>query len=84
MENKTPLSSEILSEYGFRYISPGAGGQDEWSGYGYWSRNDEIHFLGTSNGKELFYNRNIKFKFIYLEEIQDLYSALYKKDLTKF
>lgn len=75
------LTEEWLIKFGFTYKRPGAGGQDSWSGYGFWSLND-ISFLGIKDGKILYYNRIRASQIAYVHQLQNLYFALTGEELT--
>ena len=70
-----PLDESWLIRAGFRYKNGRAGGQDEWDGYGLWS-NGDVYLLGHKNGKVLYYNRCVAFKYEYVHQLQNLFFAL--------
>lgn len=75
-----PLTAEWLIRFGFKYKSPGAGGQDQWAGYGFWSFND-VHFLGIKDGKILYFNRDRRTQIAYVHQLQNLYFQLVGEEL---
>lgn len=76
-----PLTKEWLIEFGFKYKNPGSGGQDQWSGYGFWSFND-VHFLGIKDGKILYFNRDRRTQIAYVHQLQNLYYAISGQEIT--
>lgn len=75
-----PITDDRLTHMGFIYIPPaGAGGQDNWVGYGQWVK-DDVYFSGYKTGTLiLYYDRNSEWKFEFIHEIQNLYRSLTKK-----
>jgi len=65
------LTEDWLRKLGFKYTPSGAGGQDQWAGYGFWSLN-HIHFLGNKKGDFLYYNRDEKIKILFVHRLQNL------------
>lgn len=85
-DNYRPMALDAgwLSRMGLKFRSPRAGGQDEWAGYGIWCLG-EVSFMGSADGKELFFGRNKEWKFVYVHQIQKLMSALgVKLDIEGF
>ena len=77
-----PITDDRMTQLGFIYMKPaGAGGQDQWAGYGYWIK-DGLSFIGNKSGVlTLYYDRNVEWKFEFIHEIQNLYKSLTKKAL---
>lgn len=77
-----PLTEKWLTDFGFKWQKPGAGGQDQWAGYGYWWLDKgEFSLIGTKTGN-VWFGRCNDWKINFVHELQNLYFALEKKELT--
>jgi hypothetical protein len=69
-----PLTEEILTKnLGAKYKSPMAGGQDEWSGYGFWEIKG-FFFNGTKNGSVLYFARDWRIEIDTVHKLQNIIS----------
>ena len=75
-----PLTEEWLLKFGFKYRNSGAGGQDQWAGYGFWEL-DDFYLLGNRKGAPVYYARYKPSETIYVHQLQNLYFALCQQEL---
>jgi hypothetical protein len=80
LDEPIPLTEEILVKAGFKKEKYFAGGQDEWAGLTPWSLNGNWIFRGNSSNLRLvgYFNTSVQ----YLHDLQNLYYALTKQELT--
>jgi hypothetical protein len=69
------LTANLLQMLGFTYQKGGAGGQDEWSGFGFWSYKN-YHFVGLCSSNkidiQMYIDRNRDWEVKYVHQVQNL------------